>query len=218
MSNNTMLRILTHTGVVDVTDDHSLLLENGTEISPKEVNIGTKLLHNTMKTDNNTIHDTIELKKAKIFGFFFGDGSCGSYDCPSGQKSSWALNNSNMKLINKYMDLCKECYPEFRWMLYDTLKSSKVYKISFNCDKYGEKVRFIQSYRDLCYNNMSKIIPEFILNGSVELQKAFWEGLYDADGDKDPIVFGRIDQKNQISSAQICWLANNIIRNNLWTT
>ena len=209
-SHKKMLRILTHTGVVDVTDDHSLLLENGTEISPKEVNIGTKLLHKTMKTDNNTIHDTIELKKAKIFGFFFGDGSCGSYDCPSGQKSSWALNNSNMKLINKYMDLCKECYPEFRWMLYDSLKSSKVYKISFNCDKYGEKVRFIQSYRELCYNNMSKIIPEFILNGSVELQKAFWEGLYDADGDKDPIVFGRIDQKNQISSAQICWLANNI--------
>jgi DNA polymerase elongation subunit (family B) len=214
-----MVRILTHTGVVDVTDDHSLLLENGTEISPKDVNIGTKLLQQTMKTENNSINnnihdnninDTIELQKAKIYGFFFGDGSCGSYDCPSGQKSSWALNNSNPNLIEKYMELCKECYPEYRWITYDTLKSSKVYKISFKCDNYGEKKQFIQKYRSLLYQNNSKIIPDYILNGNIEIQKAFWEGLYDADGDKDPRVFGRIDQKNQISAAQICWLANSI--------
>ena len=40
-----MLRILTHTGLVDVTDDHSLILANGMEISPKDVVIGTELLH-----------------------------------------------------------------------------------------------------------------------------------------------------------------------------
>ncbi len=213
-SHKKMVRILTHTGVVDVTDDHSLLLEDGNEISPKDVTIGTKLLQQTMKTENNSINDnindTIELQKAKIFGFFFGDGSCGSYNCPSGQKSSWALNNSNMKLIEKYMELCKECYPEYKWMTYDTLKSSKVYKISFSCANYGGKKQFIDEYRTLLYRNNSKIIPDYILNGSIDLQKAFWEGLYDADGDKDPKIFGRIDQKNQISSAQICWLANSI--------
>ena len=40
-----MMRILTHTGLVDVTDDHSLLLKSGEEISPKEVKYGTELLH-----------------------------------------------------------------------------------------------------------------------------------------------------------------------------
>jgi len=40
-----MIRISTHTGLVDVTDDHSLLLNNGTEISPKDVSVGTELLH-----------------------------------------------------------------------------------------------------------------------------------------------------------------------------
>jgi DNA polymerase elongation subunit (family B) len=40
-----MIRILTHTGLVDVTDDHSLLLKSGEEISPKEVKYGTELLH-----------------------------------------------------------------------------------------------------------------------------------------------------------------------------
>ena len=43
-----MVRILTHTGLVDVTDDHSLLTRSGEAISPKEVKIGTELLHHTL--------------------------------------------------------------------------------------------------------------------------------------------------------------------------
>lgn len=42
-----MIRVLTHTGLVDVTDDHSLVLEDGKEISPKDICIGTKLLHHS---------------------------------------------------------------------------------------------------------------------------------------------------------------------------
>jgi hypothetical protein len=38
-------RVLTHTGVVDVTEDHSLLLKNKEMIKPSEVCLGTELLH-----------------------------------------------------------------------------------------------------------------------------------------------------------------------------
>ena len=44
-SHKKMIRVLTHRGMVDVTDDHSLLLTNGVEVSPKEVSVGTELLH-----------------------------------------------------------------------------------------------------------------------------------------------------------------------------
>ena len=44
-SHKKMVRILTNTGLVDVTDDHSLVLANGKEISPKDVTVGTELLH-----------------------------------------------------------------------------------------------------------------------------------------------------------------------------
>jgi len=47
-----MMRILTHTGLVDVTDDHSLILNSGEEISPKDVQIGTELLHNNLPISN----------------------------------------------------------------------------------------------------------------------------------------------------------------------
>jgi DNA polymerase elongation subunit (family B) len=44
-SHKKMIRVLTHTGCVDVTDDHSLITYDGLEISPKDVTIGTSLLH-----------------------------------------------------------------------------------------------------------------------------------------------------------------------------
>ena len=40
-----MIRILTDSAVLDVTDDHSLLRPDGTEVSPNSINIGTELLH-----------------------------------------------------------------------------------------------------------------------------------------------------------------------------
>ena len=206
-----MVRILTHTGLVDVTDDHSLVKNTGEEISPKDVSIGTKLLHCTMSENDSNIESDISIDEARIMGFFFGDGSCGIYNCPSGRKASWALNNSNKELIEKYYNLCKYVYPEFEWKVYDTLNSSGVYKIYFN-KKSGSKskIQFIEKYRSMLYNKKSKIIPSEIINGSIELRKSFWEGLYDADGDKDKNGYTRIDQKSQISAAYICWLANSI--------
>ena len=47
-SNKKMIRILTDTGCVDVTDDHSLIKKNGKEISPKDVQLGMELLHNPL--------------------------------------------------------------------------------------------------------------------------------------------------------------------------
>jgi len=52
-SHKKMIRILTHTGLVDVTDDHSLILKNGEEISPKDIEIGTELLHNPLLINKN---------------------------------------------------------------------------------------------------------------------------------------------------------------------
>ena len=211
-SHKFIVRVLTHTGCVDVTDDHSLLTPDCKEISPKSVSIGTKLLHNTLNINNEiaNFNNNISEKEAKIYGFFFGDGSCGCYKCKSGSKSSWALNNKNINLLNIYLDLCKEVYPQFEWKIYNTIKSSNVYKLTFNSNKYGENTKFIQNYRNNCYFENCKIIPSFIINASINIRQAFWEGLYDAHGDKDYNGYTRIDQKNKISASYICLLANSI--------
>ena len=203
-----MYRILTHTGLVDVTDDHSLIKNDGTEISPKEVDIGTELLHNKLPVNNEI--SSLSIDEAQIMGFFFGDGSCGFYDCPSGKKSSWALNNASQELIDKYLILCKKTYPNYDWVVMPTLESSGVFKISPRNKNYRKIVELVKYYRDLLYYNKNKVIPNQIINGTYEIKQAFFNGLYDADGDKDINGYTRIDQKSQISASNICLLAQSL--------
>jgi len=151
---------------------------------------------------------TVTVEQARVMGFFFGDGSCGDYHCESGNKCSWALNNASMEFVQKYLELCKIAYPDFEWVYNDTLKSS--YEITLKSKKYGSVVEFVRSYRSMMYYKQCKIIPSVVLNGSQEIRESFWNGMYDADGDKDKHGYTRIDQKNQISAACICLLAQSL--------
>ncbi len=205
-----MMRVLTHTGLVDVTDDHSLVDITGKEISPKDVKCGTSLLHNNLPINTSYCKSNITVEEAQVMGFFFGDGSCGMYNCASGKKKSWALNNASLDIINKYVTLCSISYPNFKWKYLNTIDSSGVYKIVPSTDTYGDIARFVEKYRKLMYNNKAKIIPHEILFNTQEIRMAFWNGMYDADGDKDANGYIRIDQKNQISAANICWLAQSL--------
>jgi hypothetical protein len=206
-SHKKMLRILTHTGLVDVTDDHSLIKNSGEEITPNDCEIGTELLHNLPPMVQDNTNDIITEEEAEIMGFFFGDGSCDSYDFPSGKNPTWILNNASTEIIEKYINLCKIVYSNFEWVVMQTHESSGVYKITPRCSKYGSISKFVNYYREKLYYKKSKIIPQEVLNGSLCIRNAFMNGLYDAYGDKDNT---KIDQKNQISSSHINWLARSI--------
>ena len=203
-----MIRILTHTGIVDATDDHSLVGRTGECLTPKTVTIGTELLHHPLPMPD-TIKNIYTKEQAQVMGFFFGDGSCGVYNCPSGEKSSWALNNAGEDIVDTYLELCDDAYPGLDWVVMPTLESSGVYKISPRSTSYGSIKAFVTKYRELMYYQKAKVIPHGILHGSVEVREAFWKGLYDADGDKE-IGYNRIDQKNHISAAHITWLAESL--------
>jgi DNA polymerase elongation subunit (family B) len=72
-----MFRILTHTGLVDVTDDHSLILHDGKEISPKDVKMGTKLLHHELpKTGINTLVPLSSVKLVYKFDNMLDAAKC----------------------------------------------------------------------------------------------------------------------------------------------
>lgn len=64
--NKEIIRIVTQCGIVDVTDDHSLMLENGTEISPKVIKIGDKLMNNQIYEKNRRINKIREGENLKI--------------------------------------------------------------------------------------------------------------------------------------------------------
>jgi len=181
-------RVLTHTGIVDVTEDHSLLLENKEMIKPTEVRLGTKLLHGACVYSFGEENNSVTVEEAKVMGFFFGDGSCGKY----GSKYTWALNNTNIQFLNQMADLCS-----FETRMYDTIKSSGVYKLN----AIGDVKSVSLKYRALFYNShKEKIIPSCILNAPIEVIQSFWEGYYMADGDKDKNGYTRMDIKGKEGS------------------
>jgi len=185
-------RVLTHTGIVDVTEDHSLLLENKEMIKPCEVSIGTKLLHGNSIDAFDGKDKSVTIDEAKVMGFFFGDGSCGTYNTANGVKRTWALNNSNMKYLLEMQKLCP-----FDTSIYDTIESSGVYKLSANDDVKS----VVERYRKLFYNSHSeKIVPSCILNGPIDVVRSFIEGYYMADGDKDVHGYTRMDCKGKEGS------------------
>tara|TARA_R110002073_G_scaffold123085_3_gene266413 strand:- start:8464 stop:12123 length:3660 start_codon:yes stop_codon:yes gene_type:complete len=180
-----MYRVLTHTGIVDCTEDHSLLDQGATMIKPSDVTIGTKLLHGDTVEAFDCIDMTIDADEAKVMGFFFGDGSCGKY----GNKFTWALNNSNPDYLLEMQGLCS-----FDTKIYDTLDSSGVYKLNACGDVKAVSTR----YRNLFYNeSKEKVVPSCILNAPIEVVKAFVDGYYMADGDKDARGYTRMDCKGK---------------------
>lgn len=77
-----MVRVVTHTGVVDVTEDHSLLRDDGTPVSPRDLTVGDTLLHATLPRLGESSSHMSEAE-ARVRGFFFGDGFADVYSCPS---------------------------------------------------------------------------------------------------------------------------------------
>lgn len=66
--NKKMIRVNTHIGVVDVTDDHSLLRTDKTEVSSKDLKVGDQLLHNEFPSMKYTVN-SISLNDAESMGY-----------------------------------------------------------------------------------------------------------------------------------------------------
>ena len=192
-----IFRVLTHTGSVDVTEDHSLLDPEGEKVRPKDLRVKDKLLHHALPVITNP--SQVEMC-VYAMGLFYGDGSCGYYNCPSGKKATWAINNTNKTFLNKAKHELEQFY-NFEFKILDTLESSGVYKL---VPKGKGIIDFVHEWRGYFYSpRRQKKVPMEILNADEETIKTFLEGYYDADGDKNG---QRFDNKGSIGSAGLLYL------------
>ena len=208
-------RVLTHTGLVDVTEDHGLLDIFSNKISPKEliINKSKLLTHNLPKCDELCFDITVDL--AFVFGLFFADGSTGIYFNKNNIKSiGWGINKQDYGLLEKCRNILNESLKNSRYeqdtlyfKIYDTINSSSVFKL----EVIGKnKEKFVETWRKMFYdNNKYKKVPDEILWSSVEIRKSFFEGYYAGDGDKC-IYNCRFDNKGKIGAAGLYLLANSI--------
>lgn len=202
-TNKKLYRVNTHIGSVIVTEDHSLLDSNKNKITPQDCKIGQPLLHWEASTEiesitneliNMQMMDNVDDNIAFVQGFFFGDGSCGKYNCPSGIKYSFALNNQNLDMLNKCVRIFNQVYTDVKLKIIDTFESSSVYKAI----AVGNIKKLVTEWRSQFYSSRKhKKVPQSIQNGDYQTKLSFMQGYYAADGDKK---FNRMSNKGQIGS------------------
>ncbi len=95
-----IFRVLTHTGVVDVTEDHSLLTNDNIKIKPKEVKIGDSLLHSFPQEFNQNENSVVELVLDKT-----------KQKCIKCSKDKYiSLHfHKNRKSKTGHLSVCKDC-------------------------------------------------------------------------------------------------------------
>lgn len=184
-ANKPMFRITCHTGCVTVTSDHSLITANGKEVTPNEINIGEDLLTSwppieTMSTSN----DNMTTEMARILGMFCGDGSCGYYKCPSGDKHTWYICNQDVDMLDQYKVLC-EIEFDMNFKIIDCMKTDGVFRLVPSGNAYGSIKMIVDQFSEWCYfSDRSKKVPDVVLGASQKVKAAFLGGFYDADGHK----------------------------------
>ena len=209
-------RIRTKHGIVDVTEDHSLLNKSREVVRPRDLVLGEELLHNhfefgaqlcvTFDEIIDKIYNTeaMSLKEKEMFvkGFFLGDGSSGVYNCSSGVKYCWTLNNLDFRIIEKLKRYADEVWNE-NFQIYDIRESSHVYKIAS-----GKKMMALE-FEDFYTKDKEKRIPSYILNETLENRKWFLIGFYAADGNKKRKTIS-FSQKNKVTMSGLNYLCQSL--------
>lgn len=221
-TNKKMYRILTHTGLVDVTEDHSLLNVDGTSIKPGEVSVGDVLLHADLPDPIISETELISEDEAWVLGLFVAEGNCGMYKLATGYIArKWAIVNQEISLLEKAKDIMEEVYPDYSWIIYDQLESSRVYSLQYKSNGVHHKRHIlVEKYRDLCYDGNNKIVPSIILRSAMNIKKSFLEGYYYGDGDKSSNnntynmhldqLSKRCDMKGQVTALSFYWLLSSM--------
>jgi DNA polymerase elongation subunit (family B) len=202
-----IFRVLTHTGVVDVTEDHGLLNINSEKVSPKELTVGSDLLISDLPI-YKTHEDIFTKDQAYIMGLFYADGSCGIYKYNNKEQSTWEINNQNRVLLEKCSVMLNNIYDKHSFKILETIKSSNMLKLVLNGKN---KKDFVSEWRTMMYDkNKYKKMPDEILWSSEEIRQSFLDGYYASDGDKDKNGYYCFDNKGKIGAAGLYYLATSL--------
>ncbi len=170
--------VWTKHGITHVTEDHGLIRDNGEEVTPTEVDEGDPLLHRDI-TDVNVSGMSMEEERAWLLGLFAAEGSCGIYECESGAKASWAINNQDRELLEHAQEILSETFG-VQTKIDDVMESSNTMKLRL--DKTGDNASIVLGFREMLYDGTEKRVPKEVLNGSADVQRAFVAGHHAGDG------------------------------------
>ena len=172
-----ILRITDESGVVCVTEDHSLI-SNGEAIAGRDVSVGTVLDHMDVASaeiPDNDIPPVTE-EYAEVLGFFAAEGTAGQMRKPTGSSNGWFWNisNNNIDLLKRYSKTLESAHAR-RFFLVEDKHCWRLH-----ASRPGEIVGY---YISMFYTATGKKrVPKFILNAPENIVNAFLRGYELGDG------------------------------------
>ncbi|MHA1789193.1 MAG: LAGLIDADG family homing endonuclease [Candidatus Helarchaeota archaeon] len=186
--NKKMFRILTRKGYVEVSKDHSLVI-NDKSVKPSNLNVGDDIeLYPNILPEKHIVDSDLSW----LIGFWLAEGSCGDYRKTCG-KISWHLDNQKINLLKKSQNILKRIGIETK--IIDCKKSSSTYRLVSD----GDCFLLYKLFSNWCLSKSGiKKIPSFILESNKKAKKSFLKGYCDGDGHIDKkdnsIIFTSIDK------------------------
>ena len=227
-----LVRVITHTGMVEATNDHSLLKPCGEEVKPRDLSVGDRLMHHPVPLPNDTpckpflctITDDIirnyelctsEEKMAFVDGLFMAEGTCATWGVRQKAKSSWIIYNSDKSLLDRACKLLNRFVPStkntFKVVLYPSNANQKGKKDMYHLVAQGSVKALCEEYRPRLYDSRGhKRVPDYVLTSSLSTRKAFFIGYYSGDGARLKKIGVVLQQKGHRCNAQLIYLARSL--------
>jgi DNA polymerase elongation subunit (family B) len=151
-------RVITNSGTVDVTEDHSLLDMNCQEVKPNNCKINDELLHGFPEVNNYRDDSDIDVDEIYLYGLFFKNGYF--------YNGYMTFEYLDVDIIIKCKNLIKKLYD------YDATKdNNKLIIIDEN---------IILKFKSIFYKDYNNVF-EYIFNASNSIKLSFINALYDCN-------------------------------------
>lgn len=194
LNNHKILEVACGGGVVDVTDNHSMINEKGDAVSANCLNDSEKLKITKLPRVELT---EVPLDVAWLYGFFVAEGD---------------THGSKLRISNRNIDLLNRC----KGILFKYFGCFSVIRLEKDVHRlYVRKsYELVKLFNKECYaSDKNKRIPKIILNSSKEAKLDFLRGYSLGDGDYNKVKneFYRFKTKSPILAMGLCYLVETVL-------
>jgi DNA polymerase elongation subunit (family B) len=200
-----LYRVLTTTGMVEVTEDHALILNDGiTNTGAKELVTGTRTLKGTLLLHNDLpnmeLDSTLTEDEAWVMGFFMAEGTCGTYFSKENGKPyySWGIGNKDHFWLNRVRDILNVVEPDCNFKVLFCSEKNGCDTLRPSCGMKDPVMKdLVERWEPMFYTNRHetktthkgtdlglryKKVPDVILMAPNHIKLAFFKGWYAGDG------------------------------------
>jgi hypothetical protein len=162
--NKKIYRVTTPSGMIDVSEDHSLINSKLQCVKPNELKLGERLLHSfPVFFDEISLERNLTEKQAQAWGFFMKYGSI--------HDNIWSIKHTRLDDLIYY----RELFQSFEMTPFEIKFGERNFVLTVQ--EQHQKSIIVEKYRKLFYNNDAKTVPNCILNAKVSIKQAFVSGV-----------------------------------------